>query len=123
MRIEGINNSQPIESIERTSRGNSELKKENTSKEMDISTQNQDANRQLNEEEIIQAIEKANKGVKTYDRRLKFSIHERTKEIMVKVIDTSGDKEKVIREIPPEKVLDMVAKMWEMAGILVDEKA
>jgi flagellar protein FlaG len=27
----------------------------------------------------------------------------------------------VIREIPPEKFLDMVAKLQELAGILVDE--
>ncbi|WP_167686495.1 flagellar protein FlaG, partial [Paenibacillus polymyxa] len=29
----------------------------------------------------------------------------------------------LIREIPPEKTLDLVAKMMEIAGILVDEKA
>ncbi|HEX3029893.1 MAG TPA: flagellar protein FlaG, partial [Clostridia bacterium] len=46
--------------------------------------------------------------------------HQKTKQIMVKVIDSdTGD---VIREIPPEKTLDMVAKMWEMAGIVVDER-
>ncbi|HBM74934.1 MAG TPA: flagellar biosynthesis protein FlaG, partial [Clostridiaceae bacterium] len=25
-------------------------------------------------------------------------------------------------EIPPEKILDMVAKLWEIAGIFVDER-
>lgn len=80
-------------------------------------------NIQINEERLIQVIEQANKSVKTYDRKLEFSIHDRTKQIMVKVIDTSGSEEKIIREIPPEKVLDMVAKLWEMAGILVDETA
>lgn len=39
---------------------------------------------------------------------------------MVKVVNTETDE--VIREIPPEKILDMVAKMWELAGIMVDEK-
>ena len=29
---------------------------------------------------------------------------------------------KVIKELPPEKTLDMIARVWEMAGILVDEK-
>ena len=28
----------------------------------------------------------------------------------------------VIREFPPEETLDMIAKAWELAGILVDEK-
>ena len=40
---------------------------------------------------------------------------------MVKVVDPNTDK--VIREIPPEKILDMVAKMWEVVGLFVDEKA
>jgi flagellar protein FlaG len=39
---------------------------------------------------------------------------------MVKVINS--DTNEIIREIPPEKTLDLVAKMWEMAGIIVDER-
>lgn len=74
----------------------------------------------LKEQEIIHAIEKANKQFRTYDRRLEFSIHDTTHEIMVKVINTEDDS--IIREIPSEKVLDMVAHMWEIVGILVDEK-
>ena len=27
-----------------------------------------------------------------------------------------------IKEYPPEETLDMIAKVWEIAGILVDEK-
>lgn len=71
------------------------------------------------EHEVIRAIEKANNHIRTYDRRLEFSIHESTKQIMVKVINTEDDS--IIREIPSEKVLDMVAHLWEVAGILVDE--
>lgn len=72
------------------------------------------------EQDIINAIEKANKNIRIYDRRLEFSIHEATKQIMVKVIDTENDA--VIREIPSEKILDMLANFWKIAGILVDEK-
>ncbi|WP_246552349.1 flagellar protein FlaG [Vallitalea pronyensis] len=72
------------------------------------------------EQDVIEAIEKANKHFRSYDRRLEFSIHEQTKQIMVKVISTEDDS--IIREIPSEKILDMVAKLWEMAGIFVDEK-
>ncbi|MCF8020707.1 MAG: flagellar protein FlaG [Vallitaleaceae bacterium] len=71
------------------------------------------------EQQVIKAIEKANKHIRTYDRRLEFSIHDSTKQIMVKVINTENDT--VIREIPSEKVLDMVAHLWEISGILVDE--
>jgi len=74
----------------------------------------------LSEKTVINAIEKANKAIVFTNRQLEFSIHEKTKEIMVKVID--AETKEVIREIPPEKILDMVAKMMEMAGILVDER-
>ena len=38
----------------------------------------------------------------------------------IKLVDR--DTKEVIKELPPEKTLDMIAKVWEMAGILVDEK-
>jgi len=47
------------------------------------------------------------------DIQAKFSIHEGTGEIIVKLEDTNTGE--VIREIPPEKLLDLVAKMQEMA--------
>ena len=72
---------------------------------------------QFAEEQVITAIEKANDRIQFYNTHLEFSIHEKTKEIMVKVYRD----EEVIREIPPEKVLDMVAHMLELAGLLVDE--
>ena len=74
----------------------------------------------LSDNTVINAIEEANKAIITAGRQLEFSIHEKTKAIMVKVIDT--DTKEVVREIPPEKILDMVASILEMAGILVDER-
>ena len=76
--------------------------------------------KKLSEEEVIDVIEKANKDFIVYDRKFEFSIHEKTKQIMVKVIDANNDE--VIRELPPEKILDMVAAMWEVAGIIIDKK-
>lgn len=76
--------------------------------------------KKFSQEEVIDVIEKANKDFVAYDRRFEFSIHEATKEIMVKVIDIKTDE--VIRELPPEKILDMVAAIWEVAGIIVDKK-
>ncbi|MFU0800389.1 MAG: flagellar protein FlaG [Xylanivirga thermophila] len=74
----------------------------------------------LDEDVLQKAVEEANKAVEDYDRRFEFSIHEKTKSIMVKVINTQTNE--IIREIPPEKILDMIAKLWEMAGIIVDER-
>lgn len=52
---------------------------------------------------------------------LSFSVHEATGLIQVAVTDKeTGD---LIREIPPEQVLNLMAKIDEMMGILFDEKA
>lgn len=74
----------------------------------------------ISDKAVMDAIDRVNKAISGSNREFKFSVHEKTKQIMVKVID--ADTKEVIREIPPEKVLDMVAQMWEMAGILVDER-
>ena len=74
----------------------------------------------LSEKVVIEAIEDANKALEMVNKRFEFSVHEKTKEIMVKIVDSETDE--VIREIPPEKILDLIAKMCEMAGILVDER-
>lgn len=74
----------------------------------------------MNESDWIKLIERANKALNGANKSFEYSIHEATKQIMVKVIDK--DTKEVIREIPSEKVLDMVAKMWEMSGLFVDER-
>ena len=76
--------------------------------------------RDVSEEEVIKAIEKANESFKGNNARFEYSIHEDTKRIMVKVVNPATDE--VIREIPAEKILDLVARIWEFSGILVDEK-
>lgn len=49
-----------------------------------------------------------------------FGFHDQTNRVMIKIIDK--ETKEVLKEYPPEKTLDMIAKVWELAGILVDEK-
>jgi len=86
----------------------------------DFVQQNPEYNPSVAEKVVIDAIEKANQKLQGVYAEFEFSIHEKTKQIMVKVIN-SATKE-VIRELPPEKVLDMVANLWELAGIVIDER-
>ncbi len=76
--------------------------------------------KQISDEQVVKAVEKANKSFQPFDRRFEISVHEKTNTIMVKVINSTNDE--LIREVPPEKILDMVAHMLEVAGILVDKK-
>jgi flagellar protein FlaG len=74
----------------------------------------------ISDEQLIKAIDHAIKAIQGATTSLEFSVHQKTNEIMIKVKDK--DTGELIREIPPEKTLDFVAKLWEMAGILVDKK-
>ena len=74
----------------------------------------------ISDKQLMKAIEKAVKQIQGSYTYLEFTVHEATRQIAVKVHDR--DTGEVIREIPPEKTLDFVAKLWEMAGILVDER-
>lgn len=71
-------------------------------------------------EKIKSAISEVNQKIKQTRTQCQFSYHEDTHRIAIKVIDESTKE--VIREIPPEKTLDMIAKVMDLAGILVDEK-
>ncbi len=78
----------------------------------------QGRDQQATNEQIRKAVEKLNKNMANSEAV--FGIHEDTNRVTIKIID-KGTKE-VLKELPPEKTLDMIAKVWEMAGILIDEK-
>lgn len=73
---------------------------------------------QMSPDKVRKAVEDINK--KASYSEVQFGVHEATNRITIKIVDR--DTKKVIRELPPEKTLDMIAKAWELAGILVDEK-
>lgn len=79
---------------------------------------NGESNKQPTNEQIKKAVETMNK--KMEHSEAVFGIHEGTNRVTIKIVNR--DTKEVIKELPPEKTLDMIAKVWEMAGILVDEK-
>ena len=72
------------------------------------------------EKKLIEAIEKKDKELLGANTSLKFSINEKTKKVVVKIVD--DETKKVVKEIPPEKIIDMIADMCERAGIFVDKR-
>ncbi len=71
-------------------------------------------------EEIRKAVENLNKKMINENSEAIFGFHDKTNRVTIKIVDKTTKE--VIKELPPEKTLDMLAKVWEMAGILVDEK-
>lgn len=67
---------------------------------------------------VESAAERANK--KMSSTHIEFSYNENVNRVSITVYDDITGE--VIREIPPEESLKMLEKMWEITGLLVDEK-
>lgn len=72
----------------------------------------------VSNESLKRAVEEMNK--KAANSEAVFGVHESTNRVTIKIVDKKTKE--VLKEYPPEKTLDMIAKVWELAGLLVDEK-
>lgn len=75
---------------------------------------------EVSPEKVKNAINDINKKIRPTHTQCEFKFHEQTNRISITVRDSETNE--VIKEIPPEKTLDMIAKTLELAGLLVDEK-
>lgn len=69
--------------------------------------------------EIRANLDRLEKTYLAFNRRLKFSVNEEIDRVVVKVIDAETDK--VIKEIPPQEIQDLVARIQQAIGVMVDE--
>jgi flagellar protein FlaG len=76
---------------------------------------------QVSKDELHKQVDGVNKILEANLTSLKFNVHEKLNRITVQILDKNS--EEVVREIPPEKFLDMVASMLEFVGLIVDKKA
>lgn len=76
------------------------------------------ANAEAQNAQIKKAVEELNK--KANNSEAVWGVHEGTNRVTIKLVDKQTRE--VIREFPPDKTLDMISKVWEMAGLMIDEK-
>lgn len=89
---------------------------------LNVKKQNKEVVKEFVSEEMFEkSVEQANKSLELYHRKIERSVHDVTHTVMYIVRDTNTNE--VIQEFPPKKIQDMIAKMWELAGLFVDEKA
>lgn len=79
---------------------------------------NSENKEQANSDKLKKAVDTLNKQMSNAEAV--FGFHEDTNRVTIKLVDK--ETKEVIKELPPEKTLDMIAKAWELAGLLVDEK-
>jgi flagellar protein FlaG len=73
----------------------------------------------VSKEAIEHTVQVLEDFIVAHEMSLKFSVHEATGEIVVKVISDADGK--VIREIPSEEMLNHAAVMENLQGLLFDE--
>jgi len=71
-------------------------------------------------EQLETGIQRLNDTAEAFNLSLRFLLHEESERWMVQVVDLVDDK--VIREIPPEYVLNVVAQIQDLIGVLLDER-
>ena len=99
------------------------LKKTTVTKPQDKQRQAGDEPHSEEQEDMSQ--KKIKKAIDTINKQLshtecQYGFHEKTNRVTIKIVDKDTDK--IIKEFPPEETLEMIAKAWELAGLLVDEK-
>ena len=75
---------------------------------------------QYSEKTLKSAINTANSKMKQNRTRCEFAYNELTRRVSIKIYDKDTDE--IVKEIPSEEALKMVEKIWELAGLMVDEK-
>ena len=76
----------------------------------------------MEKEPAISTIESAISSINAQmtKTRCAYAYDEEAKRITIKVYDDETDE--LIREVPPEKSLEVLKRVWEQAGIMIDEK-
>ncbi|WP_082174054.1 flagellar protein FlaG [Clostridium niameyense] len=71
--------------------------------------------------DLEKAVDKLNKLLDEKQTHIEYEVYGKFKDLTIKIINNKTNE--IIKEIPPKKIIDMVDKLCEIAGILIDQKA
>jgi flagellar protein FlaG len=101
------------------------VKNQNAPKESPFEKKPAEEKQQQNSPGTEVSVEAIKKGVDNFNRifkptHLEFQMHDASGKYFVSIIDETT--EKVIKQIPSEEFLEMVARAKEQSGIIIDER-
>ena len=79
---------------------------------------NKENTKDVSSEQIKKTLAEINKRM--MNTACQYGIHEGTGRVTIKIVDK--ETRDVIKEIPAEETLELIAKAWELAGIMVDKR-
>lgn len=115
MRVEGMSQSEPVEPVKLDTKRAAAEADRNLAK----TEEKEEQAPQHDPGAVEKAVDLLNKTMESYNTELRFTLHKKSGEYMVKIIRTKDNS--VVREIPPERVMDMVAYFKEVLGLIVDK--
>jgi len=91
-------------------------------KQIDLEKTKAESEKQTTREQKTQdVIEYANGLTELFNRYLRFETHESTGILQISIVDKNNGK--VIKQIPPDAILDTIARIRDFLGTLIDVKA
>lgn len=82
--------------------------------------EDENKNKEYSKKDLDNALKKINNFLKDEHTHAEYSFHKELNTLMIKIVDE--ETKEVILEVPPKKILDMVASMCKQVGLL-DKKA
>lgn len=77
--------------------------------------------RKLSEEFVQERLDELNKVLEKQQLETSYQRHEKTNRLVIRLVDK--ETKEIVKEIPPEKLLDYAAGMDEVLGLFIDKKA
>jgi len=74
-----------------------------------------------NVDHLQKQTEKLNRIMDIFSRKIRFFVDSKENKVVIKIIDSRSGE--VIRQIPPEKMINFVNRINTMIGFVLDEKA
>lgn len=71
--------------------------------------------------QVQNSVNKLNKLLQKEDTHVEYKIHKYFGDVIIRIVDNKTRE--VVREMPPEKILDMIQRMCEMDGVFVNKRA
>ena len=129
--VNSVNNAQqPIKQLHNEvehsgiAKGELDAQKRDETKNIENNSQANDVKKEADKNEIKKELEEItkqlNEEMNVLNTTIRFGFNDKIDEMYVSVIDTKDDK--VIRKIPSDEAMKLMAKMRELVGMLFDEK-
>lgn len=84
-------------------------------------TQISNDGKQPEEKDVKKAVDKLNKLLEDKSTHAEYEVCGKFRDLTIRIVD--DNTKQVISEIPPKKVIEMVDKLCELAGMFLDQKA